>query len=136
MPQEAHLRSLGAALCAAITRDFAPEQRRVGALPRLLPEHVHQMARAQLELQAMINEKKAELERLNTQHESLQRVEAEQKADAEAEAALATSSVAEEEVPEVLLTAKGKAKIARRARMLEREKKASKDEVRAPTHTG
>ena len=50
MPQEAHLRSLGAALCAAITRDFAPEQRRVGALPRLLPEHVHEMARAQLEL--------------------------------------------------------------------------------------
>ena len=36
--------------------------------------------RKQLELQAMINEKKAELERLNTQHESLQRVEAEQKA--------------------------------------------------------
>ena len=50
MPQEAHLRSLGAALCAAITRDFAPEQRRVGALPRLLPEHVHEMARAHLEL--------------------------------------------------------------------------------------
>ena len=50
LPQEAHLRSLGAALCAAITRDFAPEQRRVGALPRLLPEHVHEMARAQLEL--------------------------------------------------------------------------------------
>ena len=35
---------------------------------------------SQLELQAMINEKKAELERLNSQHESLQRVEAEQKA--------------------------------------------------------
>ena len=35
---------------------------------------------SQLELQAMINEKKAELERLNTQHESLQRVEADQKA--------------------------------------------------------
>ena len=34
----------------------------------------------QLELQAMINEKKAELERLNSQHESLQRVEADQKA--------------------------------------------------------
>ena len=36
--------------------------------------------RKQLELQAMINEKRAELERLNTQHESLQRVESEQKA--------------------------------------------------------
>ena len=36
--------------------------------------------RKQLELQALINEKRAELERLNTQHESLQRVEAEQKA--------------------------------------------------------
>merc|ERR1719504_286635 len=36
--------------------------------------------RKQLELQAMINEKKAELERLNSQYESLQRVEAEQKA--------------------------------------------------------
>ena len=36
--------------------------------------------RKQLELQAMINEKKAELERLNSQHESLQRVEADQKA--------------------------------------------------------
>ena len=34
----------------------------------------------QMELQAMINEKKAELERLNLQHESLQRVEADQKA--------------------------------------------------------
>ena len=36
--------------------------------------------RKQLELQAMINEKKAELERLNAQHDSLSRVEAEQKA--------------------------------------------------------
>lgn len=36
--------------------------------------------RKQLELNAMINEKKAELERLNSQHESLSRVEAEQKA--------------------------------------------------------
>jgi intraflagellar transport protein 20 len=36
--------------------------------------------RKQVELQAMINEKKAELERLNSQHESLSRVEAEQKA--------------------------------------------------------
>lgn len=36
--------------------------------------------RKQIELQAMINEKKAELERLNSQHESLQRVEADQKA--------------------------------------------------------
>ena len=36
--------------------------------------------RKQLELNAMINEKKAELERLNSQHESLVRVEAEQKA--------------------------------------------------------
>merc|ERR1719231_926088 len=36
--------------------------------------------RKQLEVQAMINEKKAELERLNAQHESLVRVEAEQKA--------------------------------------------------------
>lgn len=36
--------------------------------------------RKQLELQAMINEKKAELERLNAQHESLIRVDAEQKA--------------------------------------------------------
>lgn len=36
--------------------------------------------RKQVELQAMINEKKAELERLNTQQESLGRVEAEQKA--------------------------------------------------------
>ena len=35
---------------------------------------------SQMELQAMINEKKAELERLNLQHESLQRVEADQKA--------------------------------------------------------
>ena len=34
----------------------------------------------QLELQAMINEKKAELERLSSQHESLQRVEMDQKA--------------------------------------------------------
>jgi len=36
--------------------------------------------RKQLELQAMINEKKAELERMNAQHDSLIRVEAEQKA--------------------------------------------------------
>merc|ERR1711918_319911 len=36
--------------------------------------------RKQLELQAMINEKRAELERLNVQHDSLQRVEADQKA--------------------------------------------------------
>jgi hypothetical protein len=36
--------------------------------------------RPQLAYQAMINEKKAELERLNTQYESLQRVESEQKA--------------------------------------------------------
>ena len=36
--------------------------------------------RKQLELQAMINEKKAELERLNAQQDSLVRVEAEQKA--------------------------------------------------------
>jgi len=36
--------------------------------------------RKQLELQAMINEKKAELERLCTQYDSLTRVEAEQKA--------------------------------------------------------
>lgn len=36
--------------------------------------------RKQLELQAMINEKKAELERLATQYDSLTRVEAEQKA--------------------------------------------------------
>ena len=36
--------------------------------------------RKQLELQAMINEKKAELERLSAQHDSLTRVEAEQKA--------------------------------------------------------
>ena len=36
--------------------------------------------RKQLEVQAMINEKKAELERLNLQHESLVRVEADQKA--------------------------------------------------------
>ena len=36
--------------------------------------------RKQVELQAMINEKKAELERLNTQHDSLVRVDAEQKA--------------------------------------------------------
>ena len=35
---------------------------------------------SQLELQAMINEKKTELERLNSQHESLMRVEADQKA--------------------------------------------------------
>ena len=35
---------------------------------------------AQVELQAMINEKKAELERLNLQFDSLQRVEADQKA--------------------------------------------------------
>ena len=34
----------------------------------------------QLELQALINEKKAELERLSAQHDSLTRVEAEQKA--------------------------------------------------------
>ena len=34
----------------------------------------------QVELQAMIHEKKAELERLNAQHDSLQRVEADQKA--------------------------------------------------------
>ena len=33
-----------------------------------------------MELQAMINEKKAELERLSAQHDSLTRVEAEQKA--------------------------------------------------------
>jgi hypothetical protein len=33
-----------------------------------------------VELQAMIHEKKAELERLNAQHDSLQRVEADQKA--------------------------------------------------------
>ena len=33
-----------------------------------------------MELQAMINEKKAELERLNLQFDSLQRVEADQKA--------------------------------------------------------
>ena len=36
--------------------------------------------RKQLELQALINEKKAELERLSAQHDSLTRVEAEQKA--------------------------------------------------------
>ena len=36
--------------------------------------------RKQLEVQTMINEKKAELERLTTQHESLMRVEMEQKA--------------------------------------------------------
>lgn len=36
--------------------------------------------RKQLELQALINEKKAELERLSAQYESLMRVEAEQKA--------------------------------------------------------
>ena len=36
--------------------------------------------RKQLELQAMINEKKAELERLSAQHDSLTRVESEQKA--------------------------------------------------------
>jgi len=36
--------------------------------------------RKQVELQAIINEKKAELERLNTQKDSLERVEAEQKA--------------------------------------------------------
>ena len=36
--------------------------------------------RKQLELQAMINEKKAELERLSAQHDSLTRVETEQKA--------------------------------------------------------
>merc|ERR1712227_162705 len=36
--------------------------------------------RKQVELQAMINEKKAEMERLNTQLDSLGRVEAEQKA--------------------------------------------------------
>ena len=36
--------------------------------------------RKEMELKAMINEKKAELERMNTQHDSLQRVEAEQKA--------------------------------------------------------
>merc|ERR1719198_311338 len=36
--------------------------------------------RKQLELNAIINEKKAELERLKSQHESLARVEAEQKA--------------------------------------------------------
>jgi len=36
--------------------------------------------RKQLELQAMINEKKAELERMNAQYDSLMRVEAEQKA--------------------------------------------------------
>eukprot|EP00310_Coccolithus_braarudii_P017377 CAMPEP_0183342200 /NCGR_PEP_ID=MMETSP0164_2-20130417/8357_1 /TAXON_ID=221442 /ORGANISM="Coccolithus pelagicus ssp braarudi, Strain PLY182g" /LENGTH=137 /DNA_ID=CAMNT_0025512715 /DNA_START=23 /DNA_END=436 /DNA_ORIENTATION=+ len=36
--------------------------------------------RKHLELQAMINEKKAELERLNAQHDSLIRVDAEQKA--------------------------------------------------------
>lgn len=36
--------------------------------------------RKQVELQAMINEKKAELERLNTQHDSLERVDADQKA--------------------------------------------------------
>lgn len=41
---------------------------------------VRACACVQLELQAMINEKKAELERLNLQHESLQRVEADQKA--------------------------------------------------------
>ena len=35
---------------------------------------------SQVELQAMIHEKKAELERLNAQHDSLQRVEADQKA--------------------------------------------------------
>ena len=35
---------------------------------------------SQLEVQAAINEKKAELERLNIQFESLQRVEGEQKA--------------------------------------------------------
>lgn len=36
--------------------------------------------RKTIELQAMINEKRAELERLNTQYESLQHVESEQKA--------------------------------------------------------
>mmetsp|Transcript_31705 Transcript_31705/g.97054 ORF Transcript_31705/g.97054 Transcript_31705/m.97054 type:complete len:135 (-) Transcript_31705:447-851(-) len=36
--------------------------------------------RKQLEIQAMINEKKAELERLNAQYDSMVRVEAEQKA--------------------------------------------------------
>mmetsp|Transcript_23004 Transcript_23004/g.50325 ORF Transcript_23004/g.50325 Transcript_23004/m.50325 type:complete len:137 (-) Transcript_23004:460-870(-) len=36
--------------------------------------------RKQVELQAMINEKKAELERLSAQHDSLVRVDAEQKA--------------------------------------------------------
>ena len=38
------------------------------------------LSRPQHELQAMIAEKKAELERLNVQHDSLQRVEADQKA--------------------------------------------------------
>ena len=43
------------------------------------PPHAR-AARAQVDVQAMINEKKAELDRLNTQLDSLGRVEAEQKA--------------------------------------------------------
>ena len=47
---------------------------------RRLPRPAPTAPLPQLELQAMLNEKRAELERLNTQHESLQRVEQEQKA--------------------------------------------------------
>ena len=61
----------------------APPAPRAASTPPALarPPRVRQVRkRKQVELQAMINEKKAELERLNTQHDSLVRVDAEQKA--------------------------------------------------------
>ena len=51
--ERAHLRALGAALCDALGRDFAPEQRRVGDLARLRPAHVEELARLQLGLQGV-----------------------------------------------------------------------------------
>jgi len=57
----------------------AEKLRAIGLANRV--EHEKEVRkRKQLEVQAMINEKKAELERLNAQHESIVRVEAEQKA--------------------------------------------------------
>lgn len=57
----------------------AEKLRAIGLANRV--EHEKEVRkRKQIEVQAMINEKKAELDRLNSQHESLLRVEADQKA--------------------------------------------------------
>ena len=61
------------------TRIEAEKKKAIGKRIQVEGEAEHR-ARQQAALQALINEKKAELERLSAQHDSLTRVEAEQKA--------------------------------------------------------